>query len=59
MTEPATLPGDPEETIRSGGHDGQVFVYNPITRQTELVDPKTAGNRSAKTTPSGRTLTRS
>lgn len=45
MTEPATLPGDDVETIRSGGHDGQVYVHNPVTGKTEATDPATAADR--------------
>lgn len=45
MTEPATLPGDDAYTIRSGGHDGIVYVHNPLTGAIEGVSPDDAADR--------------
>ena len=45
MTAPATLPGDPPNTIRSGGHAGKVYVYSPDTGETAFVDPADAADR--------------
>lgn len=45
MTEPATLPNDPPNTIRSGGHGGIVYVHNPLTGVVEGVTPEDAADR--------------
>jgi hypothetical protein len=42
MTEPATLPGDDETTIRSGGHGGKVYVHNPLDGEVKELDPDEA-----------------
>ena len=45
MAEPATLPGDEPNTIRSGGHEGKVAVQNPLTGDIALVEPDDAAHR--------------
>jgi len=42
MTEPATLPGDDANTIRSGGHDGKVYVHNPLNGEVAEHTPEEA-----------------
>lgn len=45
MAEPATLPGDEPNTIRSGGHEGLVYVHNPLNGEVEAVQPDLAAQR--------------
>lgn len=45
MTEPATLPGDKPDTIRSGGHLGKVYVHNPLNGEVAEVNPADAADR--------------
>lgn len=45
MTEPATLPGDKPDTIRSGGHSGKVYVHNPLNGEVAEIDPADAADR--------------